>query len=125
MTRYEKMGFCLIVLLVFSEHPFFCRRKISLFPAVIYLFKVSAGCVIYTKLLIIFVSTIVVYRTPEVTFDITSGAAIQMFYETAITKNFAKFKEKHLCRSLLIMNLQAVCIFVNTRLRHKCYPVNF
>ena len=103
------MGFCLIVLLVFSEHPFFCRRKISLFLAVIYLFKVSAGCVIYTKLLIIFVSRIVVYRTPEVTFDITSGAAIQMFYETAITKNFAKFKEKHLCRSLLIIGSVHLC----------------
>ena len=49
-----------------------------------------------------------------------------VFYEKVILKDFVKFIEKHLCRSLLfskITGLRPVTL-LKKRLRHMCLPMN-
>ena len=51
----------------------------------------------------------------------------EIVYKTGVLKNFVKFTEKHLRRSLgfnKVAGLQAGAIS-RKRLRHRCFPVNF
>ena len=51
------------------------------------------------------------------------------FYKTGVLKNFIKFIEKHLCKSLSLINLLAFNHKSGTlfkkRIQHSCFPVKF
>ena len=49
------------------------------------------------------------------------NSRLQMFLKLRVLKYFAIFTGKHLCWSLLLMQLQAL---QTSRLQHRCFPVN-
>ena len=56
------------------------------------------------------------------------GSRPDVFCKKAILKRFAGFIGKHLLRSLLLINLQAIASRPATllkRLRHRCSPIEF
>ena len=48
------------------------------------------------------------------------GSRTQMFFKIVVFKNFTNFTRKHLCRSLLVIKLQAL-----RRFQHRCFPVKY
>ena len=49
----------------------------------------------------------------------------EVFYKKVILKNFAIFKEKHLCWSHFFLLPKGACNFIKKRLQHRCFTVNF
>ena len=46
----------------------------------------------------------------------------EVFLRKGVLKIYSKFREEHLCRSVISINL--LCNFIEIRLRHGCSPVN-
>ena len=53
--------------------------------------------------------------------DITLSSRPEVFWQKGVLKNFAKFKEKHLCYSIFLR----IASLFKKRLWHSCLPVNF
>ena len=51
----------------------------------------------------------------------------EVFYKKGVLKNFIKFTGKHLCRGLFFNKVEnlRLATLLKTRLRHRCFPVNF
>ena len=54
-------------------------------------------------------------------------AVTRSLFQKGVLKNFANFRRKHLCRSLILKNVGGFKsgILTKKKLRHKYFPVNF
>ena len=59
-------------------------------------------------------------------FEMNRSSRPEVFCKNGVLKNFATFTGKHLCQSLFVIKLQPnTCNFIEKRLWHRCFPVNF
>ena len=89
-------------------------RKLTNAPAVILSYPCRNRWFIFTKQIIIVLLWVIIY------------SYFQKFFKIGVLKNFLEFTGKHLCRSFfLISQEQVACYFLNMRLWHRCFLVNF
>ena len=58
----------------------------------------------------------------ELSMNLPKSSLWKMFFKIGVAKNFANFRGKHLCWSLLLIKLLAR---LKNSLQHRCFPVKF
>ena len=61
-------------------------------------------------------------RTPSKTRLKPQRQPLELFCKKGVLRNFENFTGKHLCWSFFLKELQEVCNFIKSRLRHRSYP---
>ena len=64
---------------------------------------------------------------PKLWIKIIRSSRQEVFYKKDVLKNFAKFREKHLCQSLFFNKVARLrsATLLKKRLWHRCFPVKF
>ena len=64
---------------------------------------------------------------PKLWIKIIRSSRQEVFYKKDVLKNFAKFREKHLCQSLFFNKVAGLrsATLLKKRLWHRCFPVKF